>query len=544
MTTQIDALTDDAGAGSTGPRPRGLAAVVDRWFGVIATAITTLPFVVGALMMVTKYRDFAPFADIALIELGTRDVGRHAVLLGVYSRFGWRHPGPMLFYLLAIPYWLSGGSSGGLYAGAALINGACVVTIAWLAQRRGGRQLLLLSLLSVALMTRTLGPELWADPWNPSLALYPLLVFLFGSWCLADGDDGVLPILAIAGTFSVQTHVGFAPFIVIPLAVALLSRVILSRTTDAAHPDHRLRQPLLWSVGILTALWLPPLIDQATRRPGNLQALFSFFRGATPQLGLREGVSFTQFELGVRPAWLFGELQAGWLGLVDYSSPPVPIGGVLLLGALGLAASRKDWSGVRIAALALSMLFGSVVAVSRVSEGLFPYVVRWSPAVGLLTWLAVAWIGWRAIRDRLAPTGRHAAGALVAGLLVIVSAANLWAGATTPPHDSDKSATIQALTAKVAPKLDKSKPVVVDTPAPTGGVEALWTLPAVVLQLERQGFDVRVRDDRFTYRAPRGDEQQVVSIHRIAPDAPTVPQLASIEPAAQEGDTIVWVTNR
>src|SRR5690349_14036789 len=109
VTTDVRAAPADE---TSSPNPAALA-FADRHLEVILTAIVTLPFVVAAAMMVVKYRSFAPFADIALIELGIRDVGRHVVLLGVYSRFGWRHPGPMLFYLLAIPYWLTGGSSGG-----------------------------------------------------------------------------------------------------------------------------------------------------------------------------------------------------------------------------------------------------------------------------------------------------------------------------------------------------------------------------------------------------------------------------------------------
>ena len=39
----------------------------------------------------------------------------------LYSRFGWHHPGPLYFYLLAPWYWLSG-STAGMQAGALVIN--------------------------------------------------------------------------------------------------------------------------------------------------------------------------------------------------------------------------------------------------------------------------------------------------------------------------------------------------------------------------------------------------------------------------------------
>jgi len=291
-------------------------------------------------------------------------------------------------------------------------------------------------------------------------------------------------------------------------------------------------------------LWLPPLLDQLIHQPGNVRELASFSRSVTSHYGLKDGLQFTRFELGPKPTWLFGELEAGWLGLVDYSNPPIPIGGLLLAVGAAVAVWRKDWSGTRLAALAIGLVATSAFAVSRIGDDLFPYLVRWSPVVGLISWIAVVWIGWRAVRDRIPTTGRHVAGALTVALAVIVSAANVWAGATTPPHDADKSPQVQALTAQLVPHLDRSKPVVIDTPDPTGGVEALYMLPAVALQLERQGFDVRVDDVRFTNRNSTGDERQSVSIHHVSPDAPTVPALSSRAPTVTQDDFIAWVTNR
>lgn len=570
MTNTVGSETDES---SPGTRPAGLV-YADRHLEGIVTALVTLPFLVAAVTMLISYRDFAPFADIALIELGIRDVGRHLVLLGVYSRFGWRHPGPLLFYVLAAPYWLSGGSSGGMYAGAALLNGACVVAVAWLAHRRGGRQLLLVSMLFVAVLAHTTTPDLWTDPWNPSLAAMPLMVFVFGCWSLADGDDTTIPILVVTGTFCVQSHLGYVWFIAAALAVAATSRVMLgwargrSRTaaldaklTDGARIETdeavengalqvgravtgRLRRALIVSAVLGTVLWLPPLIDQVVHQPGNLRELASFARVSSSQYGLADGVRFIRFELGPQPAWVFGELPGGWLGLIDPSNPPIPIGGVLLVGAAAFAAWRRDWSGARLSALGLALIAASVFAISRIGDGLFPYLVRWSPVVGLVTWLAVVWVGWRAIRNHLASPASSILGAVVVAATIGVSALNLVAGATTPPHDADKSPQIQAFTAQIVPRLDPSRPVVVNTPDPTGGVEALYMLSAVVLQLERQGFDVRVDDPRFTNRASSGDEPQVVSLHHVAPDAPTVPALSGVQVSAAQDDFVAWVTDR
>jgi hypothetical protein len=66
--------------------------------------------------------DYHPFADHALTELRTRDVGDHPVLVGLNSRDGWNHPGPALFYLLTPFHVLTRGASLALPLGALAIN--------------------------------------------------------------------------------------------------------------------------------------------------------------------------------------------------------------------------------------------------------------------------------------------------------------------------------------------------------------------------------------------------------------------------------------
>jgi hypothetical protein len=56
---------------------------------------------------------------------------RGALLVGPYSRFGWHHPGPLYFYLLAPWYWMSGLHTAGMQAGAFAINFSAVLLMAW-----------------------------------------------------------------------------------------------------------------------------------------------------------------------------------------------------------------------------------------------------------------------------------------------------------------------------------------------------------------------------------------------------------------------------
>ncbi len=81
--------------------------------------------------------DYHPTADQALIELQIRDIGHHAVLLGPYSRFGWFHPGPLLYYLLWLPYRVTGSAAVSLVLAALTLNATVVVAIGFVARKAG-----------------------------------------------------------------------------------------------------------------------------------------------------------------------------------------------------------------------------------------------------------------------------------------------------------------------------------------------------------------------------------------------------------------------
>src|SRR5437016_1926581 len=93
------------------------------WFAV-AVVIVVLPLVVTTLALVGAH--WHPSSDDALEVLKIRDVGgRHTPLTGAPSRFGWDHPGPLLFWILA-PFRVLAGNTG-ILVGVACINAAALV---------------------------------------------------------------------------------------------------------------------------------------------------------------------------------------------------------------------------------------------------------------------------------------------------------------------------------------------------------------------------------------------------------------------------------
>src|SRR4051812_30038132 len=168
-----------------GPRHAPPARPASHRAAVVAAILVALPFVVTIVSLIGRH--WYPAGDQALEVLRIRDVGTsHTPLLGAWSRWGWAHPGPWLFWSLS-PFDKLFGTTGVL-AGMALINGASSVGVVLVAQRRAGARLAVLAGLAVALLTNTMGLSLLLDPWNPWAGFLPFVLFLFLVWAVIDDD--------------------------------------------------------------------------------------------------------------------------------------------------------------------------------------------------------------------------------------------------------------------------------------------------------------------------------------------------------------------
>ena len=98
-----------------------------------ALALAGCVFLIVVLSIARRSSPTFPVSDEAVIELSTLNALQGHQLLGPYSRYGWHHPGPALYYLLAPFYGLSGHRSVGLSAGALAINMAAVALMVWIA---------------------------------------------------------------------------------------------------------------------------------------------------------------------------------------------------------------------------------------------------------------------------------------------------------------------------------------------------------------------------------------------------------------------------
>ena len=317
--------------------------------------LVLVPLIAALVALVVSGRagGWHPASDVAVEVLRIREVGgRHTPLVGVHSRYGWDHPGPLMFWALAPFTWLF--DTAGVLVGVVIVNALPAVAGALvLARRRGGLPLMVLVGLVVLALCYGLGPDLLADPWNPWVAVLPFLADALLVWSLADGEIALLPLVVAVGTVLVQTHVGY---VALALGLGLVGGAARAGglcTGWLATAARRGRAPLRRSVVIAAVvggvLWVPPIAQQLFGDEGNLAAIVRYFRHPTERaVGWPISWGIMGTELGLPGAWLAGgELDV--FGVRTSSTLPA----LVLLAAtssLGFLAWRRgEASAARLA---------------------------------------------------------------------------------------------------------------------------------------------------------------------------------------------------
>ncbi len=346
-----------------------------------AVALALVPHVVVLVRGVTS--GWEPSGDQAMELLRMHDVGTsHTPLLGPYSRFGWDHPGPLLFWFGAPALRLAGPV--GVMVLVSIANMAAVVGTAWAARRLAGDRLALVVVAATAVLVHSHGAAKLVDPWNPWVTVLPLLCFL---WCvpLAASRDhlGALVLAVVTGSFVAQSHLGNVP-VVGAAAVVGLAWWALGRR-GSGRPAPRAASVAL-VVGLTAAAWSGPLVDQVTSSPGNLRALAEFALDSPEEpVPLGESLGAAARELGFVPAWIGAE-EGVW------PVSPAPIWTLLVLPALLLigvvpAVRRRLGTGPGrrwLVGYVLVVYAAAAFAVTRTTGGLIPYVLRWTWPVALV----------------------------------------------------------------------------------------------------------------------------------------------------------------
>ena len=482
----------------TGEPPPGR----QRAIAIAAIVAVAVPLAVLLVRVLTS--GWISFSDWAPIELRTRDVGTsHNPLLGPYSRYGWSHPGPLMYYALALPYRVVASRGIGLLAGTLLVNTAALVCIGIVLWRRGRLAGLLVGGAVVLLMVRALPGDFLVNPWNPYIIVFPILAVFACCWAAIDGDSRwALPVAIAIASFAIQTHVGSAAGVAIPIVVAIVYCVVDARNEgDLA----RFRRTALITLTVGVVCWIPPIVQQFTSSDGNLSQLWDFWSQSHDRVtGWSDGARLVQPQLTLPAPWFTGHearnafdggsIDAGW---------HVPWALFLLIAALVVALRRGDRQSTRLCVLALSFIDGAFIAAARIIGQPIDYIVRWLWLVGVVTWLAIAWTAIRAFAA--APKRRRIvtwAAAAVFGALAVALVVSMSTTGIVNPNNDQRSLRMLARSARPALKtLDE--PVLIETPADLQS----GTIASGILALAlHEGVDARL---------PKGLENVVGSDHVI-----------------------------
>jgi hypothetical protein len=386
-------------------------------------------------------RGWRPDSDNAAIAARAyQSLSLHPPLVGMTTVAGNGHvlfdPGPLMFYLLAVPVHLD--PSRGLFWGATLLCGAVLslaIEAAWSAGLWVAGAVVAFTTLDLLWLTPTVFENM---AWN---AYFPVPFFMAAvvlAWVVALGRVRWWPVLVFVASVAAQSHLTF----VIPSVVLTLTALIFG--LHAARLRHL--GWLITGVGVGLVCWLAPLVQEVGRGRGNLSALARpDGRGAI--LGFSFGLRWLGAAGSLHPLWLT-HLPTGFfpvLGL-EYAHAPwfggLIIALLLCITAATLATGRRELGALGAIALAAAVSEMASFAVFPAGNLLnLSYLINSLWVLSILIWSVVVWaavsIGlwvWHRYREdvrlpivpnsrpcveRLAPAGMVLSLAVLAVLAVI-----------------------------------------------------------------------------------------------------------------------------
>lgn len=355
---------------------------------VVLTGIVVWPLYDN--LRVVADRVWIPSGDWAVEGLRAIDVGANTPLIGPYSRFGWNHPGPLLFVVLALPLRVFNSDPNGLLIAAICLNALAVIGCAVVAWRRGRLVTLSITLAVFSLLLLSLGATFLQDPWNPYITILPFAFFAFAFWSISDGDWKLWPFALFAGSFILQSHLGYGPFVITVIAGALL---IAKRQNIAITPKEQPPRRIFFIVNglVLFFCWLPVLIDLLFVSHNAQNIVSYFFSNDEPNVGLWRGIEIAAGQLRLH--------NSPWLGFTETATSKGAITGgnvvnLLLIAALWLVAfwlARRFQlrTTQRLLILSAVLIGTGIIATAQITGPAFSYLVRWWWVIAAIFWIAL-----------------------------------------------------------------------------------------------------------------------------------------------------------
>jgi hypothetical protein len=383
---------------------------------VLLAVLVLLPAVVALLS--TVGRTWVPVDDFAIIDLRARDVwSSHPPLVGLVSRNGWSHPGPLMFWLLGLFSGPLGQASWATRAGGTLLQLGALAWLVIVTWRRG-----LATLLAAATVTAftylAIGPWLFVQPWNLWIPIPFFVLFVFVSYLAATGAFRQLIAMSLVGTLLVQTHVSYVPLVVAGFLWVGVCVVLDTRREHRAPDRWKLVSAI--SLGVWVISWIPPAVDVALHWPGNFGRVVSYFAtGRGSHVGLPDALGLMSAEFRPVPPWLGGTNHTNPFSGFATGAALVWLLVPIALLVLGVLAARRSGSRSVLRALGLAglLLLGGVLAISRADQPLW-YTFQWRVVIAAFVVVVSVWSIVTAVEVR-APSPTRAV-ALVGALAIVI----------------------------------------------------------------------------------------------------------------------------
>ena len=425
--------------------------------------------------------------------------------VSLYSTHALFHPGPLPFWIFAVPTRVLGEPGYGLIVGAVAVNVAAIAASFLLFRRSRVPTLVLGGAVLVALLEATVGAELLRDPFNPSIAVLPMFALFTATWSVLAGHPKAMIVVVVFGSIAAQAHVMNLPTFALLLVVACAGLLAPAVKHPHAEPGHAARRWAAISAGLLVLCWSGPLVDQVFG-DGNLLRLL-IDGSSVDGSGVRYGTE-RMLDMITRLPW------ARFSGGPQPDPDLVPVEVVLGVAMVFVVAATGVWAvrtGRRSLAAwqATSLLAstGAVLTTSRVPVSSFggtsspASALIWLP-VGAVVHFAVVWglvaaasfVLRRPLRAARWRGGARLSLSAAAAAAVIAVVLNL--GPLRPDGDpgSITWGAVRVHAAAIARELPPGRTVVLDTDdSPT----ATAFLPTLVGQLRLH--DVQVL---YTSRLP------------------------------------------
>jgi hypothetical protein len=455
----------------------------DRALIVGVFVLTLVPFVVALVR--ARQDGWVPSGDEANIATRSLDVfSRHPPLTGLPttsyltgSGIFTSHPGPIEFYLLAVPL-RAFGANLGMPLTAAAINAAAVIVTLWVILRRAGLLLMLWALVVLQAVMWSAGTALLTDTLSSNMPTYALLCTAVIVWAVVDGDFKLVPVGVVFGSYAAQQHLSSTFFVGVLVFVGLVAFVAGVVVRARRHDSAAVRQQCWYAAvaGLIgVVMWLPVFIEQATRHPGNLGEILRFARD-DKRAKVGWGSGLTQLVHAVGPPTVVG--RTDWTGF-DFTAHAAvwrSVGAGVVVGvvvALGCVLRRNrafvTFAGVALVTVAAGVVTGANVPVffeeSRVN------LYRWTWTAAFMTWTAIGWgialvVARRVVRVQ--DTLRIAQAVLFSAAALIVAATVIVSGRDDHNREVPAFAYEPGDASAVLRRIDHGRPVVVDLEGAAG----------------------------------------------------------------------------